>query len=260
MLPLNKQNYYRQRYKQRRRGWRPSGEELEALVRTHLRPESRVLDVGCGRGGVLELFWEGVKLPVGLDPDLRSLREHRTNSPFPLGDHLKVASGLGVRESRMPLTCAFTERLPFHTAEFDVVLAIWVLEHLPQPRTAFREMARVLRPGGHFIFLTPNAWHPLIWANRASQILPAVQKALVPRLYGRTEADTFRVHYRANLPLWLKQLAHESGFQVVSQRAIQDPSYLAFNDVLFELSVLLEGFLPPAWGVHLLGEWRKREP
>jgi SAM-dependent methyltransferase len=157
----------------------------------------------------------------------------------------------------MPITCAFTEHLPFHAAEFDVVLAVWVLEHLPQPRTAFSEIARVLKPGGRFIFLTPNAWHPLIWANRASQMAPAVQKALVPRLYGRTEADTFRVHYRANTPVWLKKLAHQCGFTVVSQRAIQDPSYLAFNDAFFELSILLESVLPATWGVHLLGEWRK---
>jgi len=157
----------------------------------------------------------------------------------------------------MPSACAFVEHLPFRAAEFDMVLAIWVLEHLPQPHAALSEIARVLKPGGYFIFLTPNAWHPLIWANRASQLLPVVQKALVPRLYGRTEADTFRVHYRANMPQWLKQLARASGFQVVSQRAIQDPSYLAFNSMLFELSALLESILPPAWGVHLLGEWQR---
>jgi ubiquinone/menaquinone biosynthesis C-methylase UbiE len=244
MLPLHKQNFFRERYKQRRRGWRPSGEELEALVRHHLRPESRVLDLGCGRGGVLELFWREVALPVGADPDYGSLREHRTRQQPPV-------------IPQMPLTCSLAEHLPFHSSQFDLVLAVWVLEHLPQPRTAFREIARVLKPGGHFIFLTPNAWHPLIWANRASQMAPAVQKALVPHLYGRTEADTFRVHYRANTPLWLKQLARESGFTIVSQRAIQDPSYLAFNSLFFEASVLLESFLPPAWGVHLLGEWRK---
>lgn len=244
MLPLEKQNHYRERYKQRRRGWRTSGEELEALTRQHLRPESRILDVGCGRGGVLELFWRAVALPIGADPDFVSLQEHRTrHQPFTI--------------SQLPLVTALAEYIPFHANEFDVVLAVWVLEHLPQPRAAFREIVRVLKPGGHFIFLTPNAWHPLIWANRASQMLPAVQKALVPRLYGRIEADTFRVHYRANTPLWLKQLARESGFGVISQRAIQDPSYLAFSNLFFELSVVLESLLPTSWGVHLLGEWQK---
>lgn len=244
MLPLNKQNYYRERYKQRRRGWRTSGEELESLARKHLHAESRVLDVGCGRGGVLELFWRDVALPIGADPDYLSLEEHRTR-PQP--------SAI----SQMPLVTALAERLPFHAGEFDAVLAVWVLEHLPQPRTAFREIARVLKPGGHFIFLTPNAWHPLIWANHASQMLPAVQKALIPRLYGRAEADTFQVHYRANTPLWLKQLARECGFSVSSQRAIQDPSYLAFNNLFFELSIVLESLLPKSCGVHLLGEWQK---
>ncbi|MDW8234940.1 MAG: methyltransferase domain-containing protein, partial [Roseiflexaceae bacterium] len=179
--------------------------EFEALVRRRLRPESRVLDVGCGRGGVMELFWREVSLPVGVDPDRASLREHRTRSSLPAGERS------GVRANSMPLACALAERLPFENAAFDVALALWVLEHLPEPRQALLEVARVLKPGGGFLFLTPNALHPLIVANRGSQLLPAVQRALVPRLYGRAEADTFRVHYRANTPDKLRALAAACG-------------------------------------------------
>ncbi len=77
MLPLSKQNVYRERYKTLRPGWRTSGEEFEALTRQHIGPGVRVLDLGCGRGGVMELFWREVKLSVGLDPDHASLVEHR---------------------------------------------------------------------------------------------------------------------------------------------------------------------------------------
>jgi SAM-dependent methyltransferase len=249
MLPLSRQNAYRDRYQKRRPGWRPSGAEFEALVRRRIQPTTRVLDVGCGRGGVMELFWREAALPVGLDPDLRSLREHRTHSPLPEGE------GVGGRVPAMPLTCAFAERLPFPSSTFDLALAVWMLEHVPEPQRTLTEIARVLKPGGVFLFLTPNALHPLIVANRGSQLLPAVQRALVPRLYGRTEADTFRVHYRANTPDKLRALAAACGFRAASLRAIPDPSYLAFNDFFFELSVLLENALPRSWGVHLLGEW-----
>src|SRR5665213_3490487 len=57
LLPLDTQDAYRDRYRAMRPGWRSSGEQLEALVRSHLTPQSHVLDLGCGRGGVVELFW-----------------------------------------------------------------------------------------------------------------------------------------------------------------------------------------------------------
>jgi hypothetical protein len=107
------------------------------------------------------------------------------------------------------------------------------------------------------VFLTPNVRHPLLWANRASQLWPVVQRRLVPALYGRAEADTFRVHYRANTPARLAGLAAAAGFTVETLRAIPDPTYLAFNEAFFRASLALEGLLPEGWGVHLLGVLRK---
>jgi SAM-dependent methyltransferase len=236
MLPLSKQNAYRARYAQLRPGWRTSGAEFEALTRRHITPEARVLDLGCGRGGVMELFWREVSLAVGLDPDWRSLH---------------------ARRAPLPAACALGEALPFADEAFDLVIALWVLEHLPRPEHALREVRRVLAPGGHFLFLTPNALHPLVWANRLSLAFPRLQRALVPRLYGRAEADTFQVRYRANTPAHLHTLASACGFRVVTLRAISDPTYLAFNDVLFFLSTGLERCLPTGWGVHLMGMWQR---
>ncbi len=236
MLPLVKQNRYRERYQRLRSGWQPSGEELEALVRKCLTSDTYVLDLGCGRGGVMELFWREVQLSIGLDPDAASLLQHRT---------------------LMPLTCGLGEALPFPSETFQLVIGLWVLEHLRQPEKTLSEIQRVLRPGGHFIFLTPNAQHPLIWANQVSHALPLLQRRLVPKLYGRDEADTFRVHYRANTPARLYNLAEMCDLHVNSLRAIPDPTYLAFNDFFFHLSMLLERCLPPSWGVHLLGDFTK---
>jgi SAM-dependent methyltransferase len=234
MLPLSRQNAYRDRYRHARPGWRASGDEFEALTRRYLSPTARVLDVGCGRGGVMELFWRDVQRAIGLDPDLVSLHERR--APF-------------------AAACGFGDALPFPAASFDVVIALWVLEHLRQPERVLAEVRRVLAPGGHFLFLTPNAHHPLILANRLNWAFPAVQRLLIPRLYGRAEADTFRVHYRANTPERLRALAAAHGFRLASLRVIKDPTYLAFNELAFQCSVLMEDALPLAWGVHLLGDW-----
>lgn len=49
-----------------------------------------------------------------------------------------------------------TERLPYQDASFDFVLAVEVVEHVPDHATFFRECARVLRPGGRLVLSTPN--------------------------------------------------------------------------------------------------------
>ena len=132
LLPLDAQNAYRDRYRAMRPGWQSSGEQLEALVRRHLSPESRVLDLGCGRGGVVELFWRDVRLAAGLDPDVPSLAGHR-------------APGMPVIRGR-------GEHLPFVEGSFDLIVCLWVLEHLDQPHTVFKEARRVLPPAATSCF------------------------------------------------------------------------------------------------------------
>src|SRR5256714_13802677 len=93
LLPLSVQNAYRERYRAIRPGWRSSGDQLETIVRSHVTGSSSVLDLGCGRGGGVELFWRDVRLAPGLDPDLPSLCEHRPPG-MPVirgtGEHLPV--------------------------------------------------------------------------------------------------------------------------------------------------------------------------
>src|SRR6266576_3801216 len=88
----------------------------------------------------------GDQLAAGLDPDSPSLSEHRAQG-------MPVVRGVG-------------ERMPFVDESFDLIVCLWVLEHLKDPVEAFREVRRVLRPRGHFVFVTPNMRNPLMVANR----------------------------------------------------------------------------------------------
>jgi len=232
MLSLDQQETYRRRYANMRPGWRPSSHVYQDVVAAHLTSATRVLDLGCGRGGVMERLRSRAGFVAGFDPDLSSLREHRTTA--------------------LALACGLAGALPYADSSFDLVCCSWVLEHLQEPERAFAEVARVLAPDGHFVFLTPNARHPLLMLNQA---LRWTQGRLVGRFYDRAEADTFPAFYRANTPAQIELLARVTGLEQVSLHLIGDPTYLAFNEVLFRLGCLLERVTPPALRVHLVGEY-----
>ncbi|TMC35045.1 MAG: class I SAM-dependent methyltransferase [Chloroflexi bacterium] len=234
LLPLSVQNAYRARYRAIRPGWSSSGDQLEAIVRSHVTPQSHVLDLGCGRGGVVELFWREVRFAAGVDPDRLSLAQHRAGE-------MPVIRGVG-------------EHLPFVDESFDLIVCLWVLEHLAEPVATLSEVRRVLKPRGHFVFLTPNMRNPLMLANRIGKALPALQRRLVPRVYGRDEADTFPVQYRANTVPAIRAHARGAGLAVYDLRVVPDPTYLAMNSLVFNASVISERLMPKGWGVHLLGD------
>jgi ubiquinone/menaquinone biosynthesis C-methylase UbiE len=230
MLSLDRQEDYRRRYAEMRPSWRPSSHVYRDLVAEHLFPGARVLDLGCGRGGVMERLHVRASFTAGLDPDHQSLCEHRAPA-------LALASGSA-------------ETLPYADDAFDLVCCSWVLEHLSRPAQAFAEAARVLRAGGWFIFLTPNVRHPLLAFNR---VLRWTGGRLVDRLYDRSESDIFPALYRANSPGRINRLAQAAGLGRVSMHLIGDPTYLAFNEPLFRLACLLERLLPRSRRVHLVG-------
>lgn len=233
MLPLDRQTQLRERYRDLRPGWQPSGEVYEATVRRHLRTEIHVLDLGCGRGGLPEKLTNELSGIFGIDAHWRSLRAYR--------------------DTRLPLCAAQSECMPFNEHAFQIITAAWLLEHLLTPKDSLQEIRRVLAPGGYFIFITPNVRNPLLLVSRLSSCIPSMQRILVPRMYGRSAADTFKPHYRANTRRQLQRLAQESGLRLLSLETVRDPTYAAFNEKLFRALVQLEDLLPGGMGMHLVG-------
>ncbi|HWE43864.1 MAG TPA: class I SAM-dependent methyltransferase [Gemmatimonadaceae bacterium] len=100
--------------------------------------------------------------------------------------------------------------LPWADATFDLVSANMVVEHLSDPEAVFREVRRVLKPGGAFVFVTPNRNHPII-RTAAFLVPPALR-----RLYGivferRAAEDVFITEYRCNTVEEIARLSRATG-------------------------------------------------
>lgn len=215
---FQRQQRYRERYRSRRSDWTDAVALFRDRVGRNVLPGAPVLDLGCGR---LVLHGDGAPAPgatvVGVDPDPGALRGNAVVT------HRVRAAG---------------EALPFADSTFGLVASAWVLEHLENPALVFAEVARVLRPGGHFVFLTPNAWSYNAWLIRA--VPNRWHGAFTRRLYARGEGDTYPVRYRANSPATLPDRLRAAGFTSVALEYNGDPTYIAFNPPLFAVGVLLE--------------------
>ncbi|PPK62371.1 class I SAM-dependent methyltransferase [Actinokineospora auranticolor] len=103
-------------------------------------PYEDAMELGCGTGFFLLNLMQGGVIKKGHVTDL---------SPGMVQVALRNAEALGLDvEGRV----ADAERLPYDDESFDLVVGHAVLHHIPDLPAAFREIRRVLKPGGRFVF------------------------------------------------------------------------------------------------------------
>jgi SAM-dependent methyltransferase len=110
------------------------------------------------------------------------------------------------------------ETLPFAPETFDLVTANVVVEHVEAPERFLREIYRILRPGGRFLFHTPNYTYYLTLL--ASLVPDAVKRRVVWLLERRRAADVFPTHYRLNTTKKVRSAAAACGFEIESLRTV----------------------------------------
>jgi ubiquinone/menaquinone biosynthesis C-methylase UbiE len=111
---------------------------LAERVRSIKEGRARVLEIGCGH---LDFTLDYLRSACGelVATDLEQL--FPVDTPLPPGVSFQLADALD---------------LPFHEGSFDCVIALEVIEHVTDADRFISEGLRVLRPGGKFIFTTPN--------------------------------------------------------------------------------------------------------
>lgn len=185
--------------------------EFVRVLEDALRGRQSWLDLGCGRRLLPD--W----MPSELEDRLRK------NAPRTIGTDLDLAS-LRDNVTLSLRVQASAEALPFPASAFDIVSANMVMEHVAEPAEVLGELRRVLRPGGVFIFHTPNRFY---WAMRLGRFAPQWLKAtLAALLEGRAEEDVFPTHYRLNDVDEISRVAVSAGFQVERLTAISSSPVL----------------------------------
>ena len=108
-----------------------------------------VFDLGSGDGHFASAAFDE-RLDVGLDPWVAPMKEARSRDAYRL-----LVLGAGAR-------------IPFADGSFSSVTSTSVLEHIHDLDPVMAEIARILKPGGKFVFCVPNDRFPqLLWGRQA---------------------------------------------------------------------------------------------
>ncbi|MBG6131697.1 ubiquinone/menaquinone biosynthesis C-methylase UbiE [Aquimarina sp. EL_43] len=183
-----------------------------------IKPSYIVLDVGAGRGRILEMNFKGLCEKIyGIDPD-----EGIFENPI-------IDKGyLGLADS-MPF---------FEDNYFDLIFCDNVLEHVENPTPFYNEIYRVLKDKGVFLSKTPNKYHYMPTIARCT---PTSFHKFYNKMRGRAYDDTFPTFYRANTKKAYKKFAKASKLKLTSTKCFSGrPEYLRIFFITYIFGIIYE--------------------
>jgi SAM-dependent methyltransferase len=200
---------------------------LECQIYRNLTLERPILDLGCGDGlYAWALFAEPVD--TGIDPNPREL---------------ETASRLGAY--RELIACA-GHSVPKPDGSYRTVFSNSVLEHIETLEPVFREVHRLLAPGGRFYFTVPsNRFDEYSVVNRLLSAMGLTRLAA----RWRRRYNAFWRHYHCYAASEWEQRGRRCGFTVVESRTYDPRRVCTLNDALVPFG------LPAFACKRLLNRW-----
>lgn len=205
---------------------------FEKVVDAYLKPTDTLLDGGCGyTAPVLQKYRGKAARLIGIDM-----------VEFP-----EQIPGIELYNGDMGHT-------GLDDGTVDLVMCRSVMEHVDDPETVYREMYRVLKPGGRFVFLTANLWD---YASLIAKVVPnSLHPWVVSKTEGRAEKDVFPIRYRTNTRSAVARWCRISGFEIEDFRHLgQYPCYFMFNGFLFWLATGYEKLISRFDALAFLRGW-----
>ncbi len=239
-MPLLEGNQYHRFLQENYPDFREAEDVFKQIVANLAGKDKVLLNLGCGRRSSLTPLYPNWQSVIGLDHDLQALDEHPALTT-------KISGQM--------------EKMPLADASVDVVATEWVLEHLANPNHALREISRVLKPGGVFIFLTPNLANPLVLGAKVLSFLGLrnILSWLVSFLTKRPLLDFCPLYYRVNTASSLRVLGNKAGLKLKSLEKIGAPGYWRFSQKLLKVTLWLEGKKTlTSFRMYLVGEFVNR--
>lgn len=141
----------------------------------------RFLDIGCATGMLVahlaERGWEAEGLEICVP-----------------------AAEFGTTKRGVTIHVGTVDEIMFPEGHFDLVHFSHVIEHVPDPGAFLGEVARITRPGGHVVIVTPNT------------------ASLQARLFGASWRSAIADHLNLFSRRSLSRLMHEAGFELVATK------------------------------------------
>ena len=177
-----------------------SAKILKRLEWDAVEVHGRVLDAGCGSGGIAVSFAEECDQAVGLDIK---------NKFGDAGAKLARERGL---DNAVFVQGDGTE-LPFAPESFDLVLSHSVIEHVDSAEAYLEECYRVLRPGG-VLFLQTPPYLSFAGSHLSRLRIPIPIHLLMPRSWA------FRLNFyiARKKPNWLREPRESNTFKLMAER------------------------------------------
>ena len=169
-----------------------------ALVRRHLPPKARILDVGCAAGYFLRVAQReghdvhGVEMSAAI-----------------AGEAQKALGGERVHVGTLDEAIAVKGHAP---ASFDLVTLWDVIEHVPDPQSLLRTIRGLIKPGGTLLLETQNV--DSRWAR------------LLGRRWHHFKHDEHLYHFK---PATIRRLLADCGFETLELGAAYAGKYVSFG-------------------------------
>ncbi len=178
-----------------------------ACIQENLKETDAVLDFGCGTGLYTLAYADRVKRVIGID----------TSS-----DMIRLAQGKSSGQEKLHFICSELDKAHIRPAQFDAVVATYVLHLLPDPSLVVCQLYNFLKPGAKLLALTPcMASKPLLYGLLS--LLHRVGMAPAIRSFKKEELRQLFLEAGFELDEFKRQTGTTNQYWAVARKPAMEP-------------------------------------